>query len=256
MPKKDKGKKKKTDEEEKVALLDENGDCTPAFKRVLLELFQRFDKDDDKFLNEEELRVFSGTANEDGREFNQDEFDEIKEHFDWKEGKGLTLRGFQQMFHMQTGAEEGETWRDLKHLGYDGQLRRVEKAKKTSSLGLQEQLEAFLKMAEAGNAEAFLAAFAPVDFSEQERSEYAQGLQQDGGKKLAQLTAEIKCCCTGDGVLEVEEDKMDGDDAQVIFNFKSPLLGDCKSDRPDRSATFAFQEGQWRAEDGWRLDLL
>eukprot|EP00931_Biecheleriopsis_adriatica_P008368 TRINITY_DN10956_c0_g1_i2.p1 TRINITY_DN10956_c0_g1~~TRINITY_DN10956_c0_g1_i2.p1 ORF type:complete len:260 (+),score=80.50 TRINITY_DN10956_c0_g1_i2:25-780(+) len=249
-------KKKKKAAEERVELLDANGDCTPAFKRVLLELFQRFDSDGDRFLNEEELRIFSRTANEDGREFDQDEFDQIKEHFDWKDGKGLTLRGWQQMFHTQTGGEEEETWKDLKHLGYDGQLNRVQKAKQTKISALQTQLEVFLNLVTAGDVTALVAAFAPADFSPEEQAEFVSGLQQDNGRKLSQLQAEIRCCASGEGVIEVEEENPSAEDARVIFNFHSPSLADSPSDRPDRSAVFALQEGQWRAEDGWRLDLL
>ena len=41
---------------------------------------------------------------------------------------GLTLRGWYDMYHTQTCSEVEETWKDLRRLGYNGQLKRSGKS--------------------------------------------------------------------------------------------------------------------------------
>ncbi|CAE8618750.1 unnamed protein product, partial [Polarella glacialis] len=120
----------------------------------------------------------------------------------------------------------------------------------------------FVALCESGDVQAFVAAFAPADFSAEERAAYARGLSEPGpgpgpGTKLAQLQAELRCCASGEGVSEVEENLSREEGRQVIFNFRAATTSSsADKDRPERSAAFARQEGEWRAEDGWRLDLL
>ena len=85
-----------------VDLIDENGDCTTVFKETLEAIFERFDKDKDGKLDEEELKAYSKAANPDGREFDEDELGQIRDFF----GMPLELEGWIEMYHTQTGAEE------------------------------------------------------------------------------------------------------------------------------------------------------
>eukprot|EP00656_Telonema_subtile_P021553 TRINITY_DN2258_c0_g4_i1.p1 TRINITY_DN2258_c0_g4~~TRINITY_DN2258_c0_g4_i1.p1 ORF type:complete len:169 (-),score=43.26 TRINITY_DN2258_c0_g4_i1:268-774(-) len=104
-------------------LLTADGVLTPDFQTVLVELFQRFDVDGDGHLSEAELKAYSGAANADGREFESEELEQITGCFDWVQGKGLSIDGWLDMYHTQTGGDEDETWGDLRHLGYDGNLQ-------------------------------------------------------------------------------------------------------------------------------------
>ncbi|CAK0865159.1 unnamed protein product, partial [Prorocentrum cordatum] len=180
------------EKEERVDLLNDLGDATPDFKRVLIELFGRFDVDADKLLNKAELLAFSRTANPTGREFTTTELEEMCEHFDWKgqgpNSGGLTLRGWLQMYVTQTGGDEEETWRDLHQLGYDGQLQKLsEKKKRTKCEALQLKLEALVALGEAADVEGFVSSFVPVDLAEDERTEFAERLRKDDNAELKSI---------------------------------------------------------------------
>ena len=104
------------------------------FATALEELFRRFDVDEDNLLSKEELKLYSIAANENNRCFTDVELQEIEDYFDWKDGGGqhkkggLTLRGWYDMYHTQTCSEVEETWKDLRRLGYNGQLKRSGKS--------------------------------------------------------------------------------------------------------------------------------
>ena len=103
-----------------------DGELTAPFKQCLVEIFNRFDVDNDKVLSEEELQAFSSSANKDGHEFTAEEISDMKSMFDWDGTKnGLSLRGFVQFYKQQTSVSELESWSDLKNLGYDAFLKRV-----------------------------------------------------------------------------------------------------------------------------------
>jgi len=57
--------------------------------------------------------------------FNNSTKDEIKQHFNCSPKGDLTQHGFIQLYSLQTSAEPEETWRDLKSLGYDEQLKKI-----------------------------------------------------------------------------------------------------------------------------------
>jgi len=103
-----------------------DGEATKTFKDCLVQIFGRFDADNDKLLSAEELQAFSRAANKDGHEFGVQEISAMQDMFDWGNDKspgGLTLRGFVQMYTAQTKVSEAETRSDLLRLGYDGQLQ-------------------------------------------------------------------------------------------------------------------------------------
>lgn len=240
-----KGKAKKNDEayegdEALTPLLDEKGDATRNFKQCLVALFKRFDVDGDNLLSESELKAFSREANPDEREFSVDELEEMHEFFDWKESgsagvAGLTLRGWLQMYVTQTASDEGETWRDLRQLGYDGDLQLVTsktEGKRPRSSSLCAALERFVALGEAGDVDAFVKAFVATDIDEEDRAAYSTDLQKDDNEQLRSLLDELRCCSTGRGVFMIEEKKKK---KAVTIHFHSPAPG---AERVDRAVTF------------------
>merc|ERR1712216_272524 len=71
-----------------ASLLTPEGDLTEAFKTTLQTIFKRFDADADGVLCEAELKAYSVAANPDGREFEEDELEEIRDYFEWAKGTG------------------------------------------------------------------------------------------------------------------------------------------------------------------------
>ncbi|KAI8058154.1 hypothetical protein BDF22DRAFT_664195 [Syncephalis plumigaleata] len=108
-----------------VALYDFEEDFfTPACESALTEIFKRFDKDNDGALSLEELNAFAEATN--GEAFTEETLDEIKESFDVNDQNDLTLRGFLEMYTLQTTSEPEETWKDLRKLGYNEQLTLID----------------------------------------------------------------------------------------------------------------------------------
>ena len=93
----------------------------PQLERVLLEVFAKFDADDDGALNEAELQTFAAACN-DGEELGEDELQQISDYFEVSDDGALTKAGFFQMVYMQTTSRPQDTWNDLKALGYDETL--------------------------------------------------------------------------------------------------------------------------------------
>lgn len=104
-------------------LITEDGDLTEEFHQLLKDIFTRFDKNQDAKWDEEELDDFARTCN--GKPFDKNSKEEIKENFEVSEEGWLTLKGFIEMYHLQTSAEESETWKDLEKLGYNKQLQKI-----------------------------------------------------------------------------------------------------------------------------------
>eukprot|EP00310_Coccolithus_braarudii_P020920 CAMPEP_0183341156 /NCGR_PEP_ID=MMETSP0164_2-20130417/7447_1 /TAXON_ID=221442 /ORGANISM="Coccolithus pelagicus ssp braarudi, Strain PLY182g" /LENGTH=242 /DNA_ID=CAMNT_0025511391 /DNA_START=193 /DNA_END=921 /DNA_ORIENTATION=- len=91
---------------------------------VLTAIFHRFDVDSDGALNAYEVQSYTRTCNG-GEGLDDDELEQMRQYFD-KDGDGnLTLRGFFQMYHLQTQARPVDTWNDLKALGYNKALQPV-----------------------------------------------------------------------------------------------------------------------------------
>jgi hypothetical protein len=61
----------------------------------------RFDADGDSALSVAELQAFARAVNQ-GREFEEDELEQITEYFKCDDEGRLTPQGFEQMYHMQT----------------------------------------------------------------------------------------------------------------------------------------------------------
>lgn len=237
-----------------VELLEDDGECTRAFKHALVELFARFDVDGNKLLSEAELKAFSKAANEDEREFTEAELLEIREYFDWKEGpdgSGLSLRGWMQMYMTQTQGEEEETWKDLRRLGYNGQLKMRTTPNLKAEGKLLKKLMLLIELGEAGKFDEFVDAFVAPDVEMDDRQAFLETLRgnsveadtaADDVGQLQGLLAELRVCMTGEGVTEVEGCQEKG---PVVFKFASPAPG---MDNIDREVEFVKEGEEWYAE--------
>lgn len=133
---------------ERVELIDDEGELSPAFALALTSIFLRFSKQAksiyaekgfknlDEFVHakekdenlskliitEDELDTFTKQVNE-GKKMSKEEKDEVREYFDVDKDGNLTLTGFLEMYHLQSGGEAEETWKDLRALGFDDQLK-------------------------------------------------------------------------------------------------------------------------------------
>ncbi|KDO33940.1 hypothetical protein SPRG_01819 [Saprolegnia parasitica CBS 223.65] len=100
----------------KTLLINEKGELTGPFAHALKRIFQKYSEGTNA-LTSEQLNNFSKACN-DGKGFTEQELNEIHMYFDCDENKGLTQRGFCDMYHTQTSAEPSETWKDLRKLGF------------------------------------------------------------------------------------------------------------------------------------------
>ena len=111
MPKKDKSS----------GLLASNGGLSDKFRAVLREVFARFDADTDGALSLKELEQFA-VASKSGGDLSLDELKQLGKFFDTDIKGNITLKGFEQMYQMQTAQQAADTWRDLTNLGYTKSL--------------------------------------------------------------------------------------------------------------------------------------
>ncbi|KAF8931110.1 hypothetical protein BGZ52_013327 [Haplosporangium bisporale] len=104
-------------------LIDEDGGLTQECEDALVAIFERYDVDKDGALSNTELDAFAKDTN--GDVFDEDTRNEITEFLDLNSKGYLTLKGFLQMYNLQTSSEPEETWKDLQKHGYDTQLKLV-----------------------------------------------------------------------------------------------------------------------------------
>ena len=97
-------------------------------------------------LTEADLDAFSTVTN--GAALPQESKDEIREFLDTDDKGNLTLRGFIEMYHLQSDNEPEETWKDLGKLGFDdaleykGDAEEQGEAKETPATETKETSEA------------------------------------------------------------------------------------------------------------------
>ncbi|KAG9318809.1 hypothetical protein JVU11DRAFT_911 [Chiua virens] len=75
------------------------------------------------YLTQEGLDAWARDTN--GAPFSQETKDELVEFLDVTDDGGLTLKGFMQIYQLQTDNDEEETWRDLSNHGFDRTLTLV-----------------------------------------------------------------------------------------------------------------------------------
>ncbi|CAH0473349.1 unnamed protein product [Peronospora belbahrii] len=111
-----------SESEVRSLLIGKDGNLTRDFETVLTRLFISYlENPTDKSLTLHKLREFSKICNN-GKPFKDGEIEDIQKYFQCDEKKGLTLKGFKDMYHTQSSAEPMETWRDLKKLGFHKEL--------------------------------------------------------------------------------------------------------------------------------------
>ncbi|RKP14525.1 hypothetical protein BJ684DRAFT_8456 [Piptocephalis cylindrospora] len=103
-----------------ATLLEEDGDISPKFEAALRAMFKCHDRDQDGALCPAELDAFATLTN--GEPFDEDTLVELHENFDLNDQGWLTLKGFFQLYFLQTEGEPEETWKDLKAHGFDRDL--------------------------------------------------------------------------------------------------------------------------------------
>ncbi|KAF9438231.1 hypothetical protein BGZ76_009062 [Entomortierella beljakovae] len=104
-------------------LVDEEGALTQECEDALVAIFNNYDSDKDGALSTKELDAFARDTN--GDVFDEDTRTEITEFLDLDDKGQLTLKGFLQMYNLQTSSEPEETWKDLQKHGYDTKLKLV-----------------------------------------------------------------------------------------------------------------------------------
>ncbi|KAJ3178281.1 hypothetical protein HK101_010144 [Irineochytrium annulatum] len=98
---------------QRVSLMGANDQqLTQQCSTALLEIFARFDDDEDNALNRDELENFAIATN--GEKFEEEAVAELKKSFNVDEAGNLTKRGFLEMYH-----------RDLIKHGYSVKLQLV-----------------------------------------------------------------------------------------------------------------------------------
>ncbi|KAI9570491.1 hypothetical protein HD554DRAFT_335566 [Boletus coccyginus] len=75
------------------------------------------------YLTQEGLDAWARDTN--GAPFSQETKNELVEFLDVTDDGGLTLKGFMQIYQLQTENDEEETWRDLSNHGFDRTLTLV-----------------------------------------------------------------------------------------------------------------------------------
>ncbi|KAL6628656.1 hypothetical protein LY90DRAFT_427259 [Neocallimastix californiae] len=95
-----------------IKLLDDKDDWfTEECETVLREIFEKFDADEDGFWNHSEINSYFTTTN--GKKLSTEDFNEILESFDTNDRNELTLKGFFEMYHLQTLNYKEETIDDF-----------------------------------------------------------------------------------------------------------------------------------------------
>ncbi|KAJ3071983.1 hypothetical protein HDU98_004471 [Podochytrium sp. JEL0797] len=107
----------------RAPLLDGDDALLPNVSTALLEIFCRFDDDNDGALNRLELERFAIATN--GEKFEEEAIEELKKSFNVNADGHLTRAGFLEMYQLQTLSDPGETWRDLIKHGYSINIKLV-----------------------------------------------------------------------------------------------------------------------------------
>lgn len=81
---------------------------------------------------EADLDAFSTITN--GAALPQESKDEIREFLDTDEENNLTLRGFIEMYHLQSDNDPEETWKDMGKLGFNNSLAYETEGKEQTEL--------------------------------------------------------------------------------------------------------------------------
>ena len=109
---------------------------------------------------------------------------------------------------------------------------------RTTNAALQRKLDELATFAKAGDKQAFVQAFVPLDCSPEDTANYLSVLTGDDAEWAA-LSSEIQAIAAGATVEKIEGDQT----TKAVFFFPHPTLARC-----DREVVFVCVEGEWRAE--------
>ena len=109
---------------------------------------------------------------------------------------------------------------------------------RTTNAALQRKLDELAAFAKAGDKQAFVQAFVPLDCSPEDTANYLSVLTEDDAEWAA-LAAELQAIAAGATVEKIEGDEK----TRAVFFFPHPTLERC-----DREVVFVCVEGEWRAE--------
>lgn len=113
-------------------LLDEDGTITEQFENVLKRIFLKYrtpkpaesnsaSLPPTAFISQASLDKWATDTN--GAPLPEEQKEEIREYMDVNEDGNLTLKGFMQIYQLQTENDENETWKDLQKHGFDRTLK-------------------------------------------------------------------------------------------------------------------------------------
>eukprot|EP00568_Trieres_chinensis_P006822 CAMPEP_0183299634 /NCGR_PEP_ID=MMETSP0160_2-20130417/6319_1 /TAXON_ID=2839 ORGANISM="Odontella Sinensis, Strain Grunow 1884" /NCGR_SAMPLE_ID=MMETSP0160_2 /ASSEMBLY_ACC=CAM_ASM_000250 /LENGTH=112 /DNA_ID=CAMNT_0025461915 /DNA_START=45 /DNA_END=383 /DNA_ORIENTATION=- len=108
----------------------------------------------------------------------------------------------------------------------------------TSNAKLQEKLDQLVALATAGDKDAFVRAFVPLDLTEDELKGYLDLLKTDDSE-WENLKAEIQAIAEGRGVQRIAGDQVQ----HAVFHFVHPMMAQC-----DREVGFDCVNDEWRAQ--------
>ncbi|KAH7915001.1 hypothetical protein BJ138DRAFT_1078371 [Hygrophoropsis aurantiaca] len=121
-----------------VQLLDDDGAISQKLEACLKHIFAKYCTPatpsptpmprlrvppDGAFLSQTGLDAWARDTN--GAPFSDETKQELVEFLDVTDDGGLTLKGFMQIYQLQTENDEEETWRDLSNHGFDRTLTLV-----------------------------------------------------------------------------------------------------------------------------------
>lgn len=185
----------------KEGLLQKSGAATPQFKLVLGEIFRRFDKDGDDALCFSELDAFAKES-QTGSLTAEDQA-QLRVLFDCNAKGDLTLKGFEQMYLVQTNHQPDDTWKDLEKLGYAKSLElltppgEAEAAAAAKELAKAQTAELMAALAELKVAPESAAANRRVGFAleamgreAQAQKSFAKAEELDGTASMAAISIE------------------------------------------------------------------
>ncbi|GAA5954375.1 hypothetical protein JCM3765_004440 [Sporobolomyces pararoseus] len=113
-------------------LLDSEGAISDQLYEVLEEVFARYSKppvkpkeeNDEKVCGRKGLNAFAMDTN--GQEMSDETYNEIVEYLDVTQEGELTIKGFVQLYQLQTENDALETEKDLRAWGYDPKTLKLD----------------------------------------------------------------------------------------------------------------------------------
>ena len=114
----------------------------------------------------------------------------------------------------------------------------TESGTRTKNSALQAKLDELVVLGGAGDKEAFVNAFVPLDLGDADLVGFAADLKENE-EQWSSLVAEIRVIADGSAVKRIGGNQV----SRATFYFQSPTAALC-----DREVVFTCVDGEWRAE--------